>query len=403
MSGLSPGERIQNFKPQDPLALWNDYRRRPVRVVIGLMSGTSLDAIDVAWVRFKADQRLPELLGWREVEWSAHDREFLMRVARSQGDTESVARAHWLVGRRFAEVAASCCDDWVCQPDAAGSHGQTVAHFPESTDLLPAATLQIGAAAPIAQALGCPVVHDFRAADFALGGQGAPLVPAVDALLFRSDISDRVLLNLGGVANATWLPRGTGLDGVSGFDTGPGNLLLDQAAVWASAGEFGCDRDGVRASRGKVDVDILERLLRLPMLARRPPRSYGREDFGELLFGEILTWRDWNRAPDDLLATLTRFTVRATVDALRNWTPCQNCELFVAGGGANNPAVMRSFSEEWSPGRVGLQSELGIPVDAKEAVAFAVLADATLRGVACGLPGVTGAVRPSILGSVAFP
>jgi anhydro-N-acetylmuramic acid kinase len=255
----------------------------------------------------------------------------------------------------------------------------------------------------LAQRLQCLVVHDFRSADLALGGQGAPLVPAVDALLFRSESSDRVLLNIGGVANATWLPKGRGTDGVVGFDSGPGNLLIDLAARWESSGTRLCDRNGQHGLRGHVDAGILQRLLDLPVLSTPPPRSFGREDFGEGLFRELLRWRAWSERPDDLFATLAAWTARATVDAFRKWIPTGPCEMLVAGGGARNAAVMRALADDWAPGRVGLQSELGVPEDAKEAYAFAVLADCTLRGIPTSLPAVTGASRAAILGNIAFP
>ena len=389
--------------PGDPLARWQAYRSAPVRDVIGLMSGTSLDAVDVAWMRFDSEHPRGRLMGSDSVQWTTKERSLLLELASGGGDSEGIARAHFLVGHRFAEAARLCCEKWNVAPDAVGSHGQTVAHFPASKGELPPATLQIGAAEPIALALSCPVVHDFRTADLAMGGEGAPLVPAADALLFRSDVDERILLNIGGVANATLLPVGDGFDGVRGFDTGPGNLLIDRAAFWATGGKRGVDSGGAGGLAGNVDEEVLDRLRRLPLLRRAPPRSFGREDFGEALFGEVLGWRDWAIRPDDLLATLAAWTASATVDAITRWLTPRRPRLLVAGGGVHNRAVMRFLTELWQPGIVGLQSELGIPDDAKEAAAFAVLADATLRGVLAGLPAVTGARNAARLGSIYFP
>jgi len=386
-----------------PLCLWNCYVAKETRNVVGIMSGTSIDAIDIAWVHFASQAPRPELRHFRTIPWSDFDRSLLMDLASGEADTEKVARGHWLVGHRIADAVAGCCEEWALRPDAIGCHGQTIAHFPIPVSGLPAATLQIGVPAPIALRLQCPVVHDFRSADVALGGQGAPLVPAVDALLFRSAQSDRILLNIGGVANATWLPRGQGTEGVTGFDTGPGNLLIDRAARRASHGAQSFDVNGDRGLRGRVDDNILNRLCGLPVLSTPPPRSFGREDFGDPLFQHLLAWRDWSGNPDDLLATLAAWTARATVESLRNWLPPGDSELLVAGGGAHNRAILRYLTQYWSTGRVGLQSELGVPVDAKEAYAFAVLADCTLRGIPTSLPAVTGARRSAILGSITFP
>ncbi|MFM7319972.1 MAG: anhydro-N-acetylmuramic acid kinase, partial [Armatimonadota bacterium] len=250
---------------------------------------------------------------------------------------------------------------------------------------------------------GCVVVHDFRSADVVAGGHGAPLVPCVDALLHRSASEDRILLNVGGVANVTWLPAGLGTVGVRGFDTGPGNCLMDAWAARLTEGRLAMDPDGAMAARGNCDRPLLERLRSMPGLELGPPRSFDR--------GAIEAWADpivsqaaQTMDPETILATLAEFTATTISDAIdRTIVDGRRASVWISGGGARNPILVSRLRSLLAPRTIATNELQGVPPDAKESFAFAVLADAALRGQRLGLPSVTGAASPSLLGSFAFP
>jgi anhydro-N-acetylmuramic acid kinase len=266
------------------------------------------------------------------------------------------------------------------------------------------ASLQIGCAATIAERTGIDVVHDFRARDVAAGGHGAPLVPWVDGLLFGAQDGTRVLVNIGGMANLTRVPRRASGESLLAFDTGPGNVLIDAAASIASDGAETCDTDGRLARAGNVDDALLHELLAHPFFEAPPPKSTGREMFGRSIVERVARERELSAESDrgwpDLVATLTALTARTIADAVSRWVlPLGADELIVTGGGARNPALLRMIEEAVAPLSMRPADTLGVDPDAKEAVAFATLAWAHLRGVAGNVPEVTGASGPRLLGS----
>jgi anhydro-N-acetylmuramic acid kinase len=270
-----------------------------------------------------------------------------------------------------------------------------------------ASTLQIAEAAEIAERTGVPVIADFRAADIAAGGEGAPLVPMVDYLLLKDKELGTVALNIGGIANVTVLPAGAGPEEVFGFDTGPGNMLIDGLVHHATGGERSFDKDGHLASQGNIISSLLSRLLRLPFFRRWPPKSAGREQFGQqFLAGYFLRGRGPN-LPDsefkDLLRTATELTAATVSEAIRRFVvPRVKLDrMIISGGGSHNQLLMRRLVELLPELKVQLSDDYGLPVDAKEAIAFAVLADRTISGLPGNLPKVTGARRPVILGKLA--
>jgi anhydro-N-acetylmuramic acid kinase len=254
----------------------------------------------------------------------------------------------------------------------------------------------------IAQRLGVPVVSDFRAADVAVGGQGAPLVPYADWCLLTHPRKTRAVQNLGGIANVTFLPVNGGRDEVVGFDTGPGNMLIDRAAAWATGGEQHFDRDGLLAAQGQVRPDLMALLLDHPFLRTTPPKSSGREAFGEPLFRELLPAITGVRGAD-VVATMTEFTARTVADAYRRFLPRRPDEVIVGGGGARNPTLMGRLRAALDPTPVLTHEDVGMHGDAKEAIAFALLANETLLGNPGNLPSVTGASRPVLLGKLTLP
>ena len=381
------------------------------RMVAGLMSGTSLDGIDAVVARLSGSG------GGLRIEQRAFltlpypDDLRALLLANAVAETSSVRDlsqlnvrlAHEYAGAvRRAVAAAGLPLDAL---DLVGSHGQTVHHAPEPADCAgrpTTSTLQIGDPSVLANLLGVAVVGDFRLADMALGGQGAPLVPYFDYVYFADPAETRGLLNLGGIANVTVLPRGAGPDAVHAFDTGPANMVIDALARRFFHRPF--DPGGTLAATGTVDASLLAALLDDPFFARRPPKSTGREHFGPA-YVEALVVRGAGVTPADLLATATELTARSIHDACRRFiTPRHPLDvLIVSGGGSHNVFLMDRLAALFAPTPVRTVDAYGLHVDAKEALCFAVLAHETLNGVQTSLPSVTGAVRATVLGKICLP
>jgi anhydro-N-acetylmuramic acid kinase len=392
-----------------PLSDLLERGTRSARLVVGLMSGTSADSIDVAICRMTGQgaEVGAELLHYRE---HAHDPAVRRRIVGLDGlDVRGVAELHVLVGEAFAGACLATLEEAGLSPqdiDLIGSHGQTVYHHSGIAGAI-RATLQVGDGDVIAVRTGRCVLSDFRARDIAAGGEGAPLSPIADLVLFGGGGSDRpgprrAILNLGGIANITVLDRDPAR--VFGFDTGPANAPLDRLARRLSGGALDCDRDGQMARSGRVDESLLAELLeRDPFLARRPPKSTGFEMYGDA-FVERAAGRHGGYDVD-LMATLTEFVARAVAFGIRHCDalgpPVE--EIIAAGGGVRNPVLMERIAALVAPVPVRRSDELGVPSDAREAMAFAVLADMTLRGSAAMLPPVTGAAEPKLLGKLSFP
>ena len=383
-----------------PLARLNAARAKRERLVIGLLSGTSADGTDAALCAIEGvdDATRLSARAFVTTPFSRPLRERIFRVG--EADASELCDLDVVLGEAFAEAAvavAAAAGVALTDVDLIGSHGQTAVHHPRSAGRL-GATLQIGEAAVIAERTGCPVVSDFRVRDTAAGGEGAPLVPLADHLLFRAPGRKRALQNIGGIANVTLV--GERLADLVAFDNAPGNMPLDTVARAASDGAEAFDRDGLRAARGKIDAALLAELHRHPYLAQPPPKSTGREDFGREFVYPLLSRFGDNK--DDLLATLTRFSAEAIARSYREALPAMPDEVFVSGGGALNPTLMRHLAELLAPIPVQSLAALGVDPEAKEAIAFAVLANQTLFGAAGNVPAVTGAAGPRVLGKLSF-
>lgn len=384
------------------------HPRRLALRVLGLMSGTSADGIDAALVEIAPGKSLPRLtlLHFRQTPFPPELRaEILVCTDPLAGTVDRVCRLNARLGEAFAEAALGCLREAGVPPrevTLVGSHGQTLYHQPPGPGLAaPPATLQVGSPAVIAEGTGITTVADFRPRDMAAGGEGAPLTPLFHAALFRMPGRVRIVLNLGGIANLTYLPPGAGTEGVLAFDIGPGNALLDALAARVSGGAETCDRDGALAGRGRPSPALLARLLLHPFLRRRPPKSTGRETFGPAFLEEILAGPEARGVtPPDLAATLTAFTARATSDAITAFLPAGAADLLLCGGGAQNPTLVKALTEACPHLRCLLTDEAGFPARAVEAAAFALLAYLTATGRPGNLPAATGARAPVILGSI---
>lgn len=385
---------------------------KPSRLVVGMISGTSADSIDVALCRITgAGVPTPdrqgarvELVHYGESPYDTALKKRILDLARL--GVREIAELNVEVGEAFARACLKAVDEAGLKPsdiDVIGSHGQTVYHHSSIPGAL-GATLQVGDGDVIAERTGAAVVCDFRARDIAGAGEGAPISPYADMILYapadRSSAADRrAILNLGGIANVTVLDPDPAR--VFGFDTGPANTLLDRLARKISQGELACDRDGALARSGRVDQQLVDRLLSEdPFLTRKPPKSTGFEMYGDAFVeraGGLL-----GRFDADLMATLTEFTARTVADAFARFVP-PVVEVIGAGGGVKNPALTGRIAELLAPARFTLGDDRGVPGDAREALAFAILANDALFGLATSLPAVTGAKRPATLGKFCLP
>jgi anhydro-N-acetylmuramic acid kinase len=363
--------------------------------VIGLMSGTSYDAIEAAAaeLRLEDEELVMSVLGAHSLPWPEEPRRGIEAALPPAGTTvEAVCRLDTLIGQAFADAAVRAVET-LCSgsADLVVSHGQTVHHWVE--DGLVRGTLQLGRPAWIAEATGLPVVADLRSRDVAAGGQGAPLVSVVDTLLLRGRPGVPAALNLGGMANVTVVPRDA--DPVA-FDTGPANALIDAAVRHFTAGARHWDEAGRGAAAGRVDTALLSLLLDEPYYRRPAPKTTGKELFHLPYLLDALAARPVPR-PADVLATLTRLTAVTVADACRAHGVT---ELVVSGGGTRNPVLMRMIGAEMPGIPVLTSDDVGLPSGAKEALAFAVLGFLTVHGLPATVPSCTGARHASLLGGI---
>lgn len=464
---------------------------RGSRLVVGLISGTSMDGIDAALVRISGPATQPRvrLLAFETMPYPDWLCQRLLAIAGGDSTTAmEIDQLNTLLGAAFGEAAVQVCSRGRVKPArlfAVGSHGQTIHHdgghaastppqicseiltplaklaradgtlkttrrnlpliaklferlrarleargyrpvgigfdftgSPEVLKLLKKGklppqvlwflerpcTLQIAEPALIAERTGVPVVADFRPADMAAGGQGAPLVPMVDYLLLGDARQGTVALNIGGIANFTVIPAGAKPEQVFGFDTGPGNMLIDGLVRHYTKGQKAYDAGGRWAAKGRVIEPLLSEVLRLPFFAQQPPKSAGREQFGQHFIHHFFLERRGSR-PEDLLRTATELTAHTIADALERFVLGKIAihRLIISGGGAHNRLLVARLGELLPNLRVHRSNEFGLDVDAKEAIAFAVLADRTMHGLPGNLPAVTGARRPVVLGKISRP
>lgn len=371
--------------------------------VAGIMSGTSLDGIDVAIVDIKGKRF--QTVALRTTPYPEAVRQELLGVSDACAHTGIIARLDFLLGELYARAVRETCRRAGIPLESVeliGCHGQTIFHEGEAVEYLGrrvASTLQIGEAAVIAERTGIPVVSDFRPRDMAAGGRGAPLVPYVDYLLFRHRRLGRVALNIGGIANLTAIPAGAAPEQVVAFDTGPGNMVVDQLVAVYTEGKQKFDRGGRMARRGRLEPALLSELLRHPYYQQPPPKTAGREQYGERFVARLLA----TRLPQpDVIATATALTAAAVAEGIERFVrPRMKVdELIVSGGGVHNPQMMGYLIAFLPNAAIMSSADLGVDVDGKEAIAFAVLAYETWRRRPANLPSATGGRRAVVLGKI---
>jgi anhydro-N-acetylmuramic acid kinase len=383
-------------------------------LVLGLMSGTSADAIDIALTKISG---APPNLGAKFVDHTTVNfppsiRKEILRVAEQSPITAGgLSQLNFRLGEVFAEAALTACKRFRVAPRRIaliGSHGQTIFHQGPPVPYLgrsTASTLQIGESAVIAARTGITTIADFRPADIARGGQGAPLVPYADYLLYRHEKVGRVSLNLGGIANVTILPAGCKSDQVFAFDTGPANMLIDALVQHFTHGRQRYDKNAAIANQGRSTPALIDELMADPYLKIKPPKSTGREYYGREYVDDLLAAGRRHRAkPGDLIRAATIFTPLSIVDALNRFVlPKYNInQLIISGGGARNPLIVGQLATGLPQVEIIPSAQLGVPEGAKEAFAFALMAYETLHHRPTNLPSATGARGPAILGKISY-
>ena len=381
-----------------------------MKKVIGLMSGTSVDAVDAALVEIQGHGlgTQVELLAFHSHPFETEIRDRIFELFQPETSrVDEICQMNFLIGEVFADAALSVIREAglvVEAVDLIGSHGQTVYHLPpqREAEYVPS-TLQIGEPAVIAYRTGIPTVANFRVADVAAGGQGAPLVPYVDFLLFRQTDRTVALQNIGGISNVTLIPAGAGGPDVLASDTGPGNMIIDSVMEILTDGEERYDDAGRYAAQGRVSEPLLEEWMQHPFISARPPKTTGREAFGRQFAQQALAQaRNQNLGRADLVATLTAFTARSIFDYYRRFLlPDYSVdEIYISGGGSHNLTLMGHLETLFRPIPVVSVDSIGVSGDAKEAIAFAVLANEAVHGHPTNLPQVTGASKRMVLGTL---
>jgi anhydro-N-acetylmuramic acid kinase len=385
-------------------------------IVAGVMSGTSADGINVALVQVNSGikqghgQPFPrfKLLAHEEVPYPREVRtRVLAAMNANSASVADLARLNFLLGELYAEAIVAAQRKHGLKVELAGCHGQTLYHQGEPEPFLGrklAVTWQTGEGSVIAARIGAPVVTDFRPADMAAGGKGAPLVPFLDYILYCDPSVGRIVQNIGGIANLTAIPPGASPEDVLAFDTGPGNMVMD--AVMERLYDKPFDRDGIVAGSGTVISGVLTHFLRQPFFLRKPPKTAGREEFGREFVAEFLRHCRRSRK-QDIVATATSLTARSIADAIRRFVRKRSgsfSELIVSGGGAKNPTLLAMLAAAIAHNgiRLRLSDEFGLPTESKEAVAFALLAFQAWHRQPGNIPSATGARRPAILGKISY-
>ncbi|EOH99380.1 hypothetical protein UAW_00530 [Enterococcus haemoperoxidus ATCC BAA-382] len=370
---------------------------------VGLMSGTSLDGIDAALVDItgKNETTSVKLVKFLTVPFKGTTLQNIREaLSLESSDVEKICSLNIELGECFAQAVLDVCNKAeISLNDLAfiGSHGQTLFHIPYARDGFYASTLQIGASAVICERTKTTVVSNFRERDMAVGGQGAPIVPYSEYILYQKPETTRLLQNIGGIGNVTVIPKSGEIADMIAFDTGPGNVIMNELCLHFFNQEY--DKDGFYASQGTVDYQLLEELMAHPYIKKSPPKTTGREDFGKQFTSSLL--EKWSVGPNDLIATATMFTAKSIAEAVKPFV-IGKTELIIGGGGSYNQTLIAMIKAELPEVKVLIQEEIGFSSEAKEAIAMAILANQTLQHCPGNVPSATGAKRSVPLGSITY-
>ncbi len=387
-------------------------REKDSRNVIGLMSGTSCDGIDACLLKITGNGLSTEIdiIEFETYPYKKEIRELIFDASKEQtGTVDKICQLNFTLGKLFADAAGQIAGKSsipISDIDIIGSHGQTIYHISslkEKADKKVRSTLQIAEPSVIAQETGVTTVADFRMRDIAAGGEGAPLVPYADFILFGRDGIDRAVQNIGGIANVTFLPANCSINEIIAFDNGPGNMIIDRFAEIITSGKYKYDKDGELASKGKLNQALLERLCSHPYLSIPPPKSTGGEDFGiQFSYDLYKELRRDNVDVLDAITTVTAFTARSISDSYRKYIQpsYKISEVVMSGGGVSNPVLFQFLKDYLENINIRKVEEFGIPSDAKEALEFAILANETICGNPGNVPSATGARERVVLGKI---
>jgi len=379
------------------------------KLVIGLMSGTSVDGIDAALVKISGNytDTLIEAFAFENIPYPFGMQERIFQLFEN-ASAKDICHMNFLLGELFADAAIAIAKKAgisLKEIDLIGSHGQTIYHIPQSISdgtYEIRSTLQIGEGAIIAHKTGIITICDFRTADMAAGGTGAPLVPYTEYLLYKS--KNIALQNIGGIGNITAIPRNAAISDVIAFDTGPGNMVIDAMVSKITQGRQSYDNKGEIAASGKVCEKVLDHFMRHDFIKSKPPKAAGRENFGQVFSDEFYTYcKSHGLNDEDIVATATALTTETIGYAIESHIPQSIDKLVVGGGGSYNSTLMRMLKQRLPHMVVSTQEDIGYNSDAKEAIAFAILANETICGNTGNLPYVTGAEREKILGKICLP
>ena len=375
-----------------------------MRTIIGLMSGTSADGITAAMVQVSGidEQTKLKVLAWNTYPYDRGFRKEIFKLfSPKTGTVDRICQMSFALGEEFAKAAIRLIRQSKLSRnniDLIASHGQTIYHIPKQ----PGSTLQVGQAAVIAERTGITTVSDFRSRDIAAGGQGAPLVALADFFLFRNPSKGRAIQNIGGIANVTVIPPSASLEDVYAFDTGPGNTIIDSAIRKLTGGRLSMDKGGIVAGRGRVDNRLLSWLMKSPFVRRPPPKTTGREEFGDEFSESYLRHARLKRLrKEDIVATATAFTAESIAHNYREfvYSRARIDEVVLGGGGSRNLTLVRMLRERLER-PILFHEDFGIPSEAKEACAFAILGNQTMERRSGNVPSATGALRRVVLGTI---
>ena len=404
-------DKHRNLVYPDLLKTWQIYSMKE-NLAIGLMSGTSADGVDAALIKISENglRTKIQLIEFETFPYPAEIQEMVLAASSPEkGTIDLICHLNFRLGDIFARAALSILEKTNIsnnEVDFIGSHGQTIRHFPEGHEDFPGnlpSTLQIGEPSVIAEKTGIKTVADFRTRDMAAGGLGAPLAPFAHFLLFHHKENSRIVHNIGGISNLTFLPKRGDIDKVVAFDTGPGNMLIDGLVSHLSKGQKPFDRDGEWASKGKINNDLLSFMMEHPFIKKPPPKATGREEFGEVFLRKVLTKAEELKITEnDLVTTITAFTAESIIINYKDHILKIDCpsEIIFCGGGIHNNFLMDRIKNKLSEITISTTEKYGISPDALEAVSFAILANETIHGNPSNLPSVTGAKRKVILGKI---